>query len=187
MRNILIISVLFFVSNVWAADVKMLLVRDAEANRQCDISVMHGKLFKVPSSQDLNTLSTSIGLEQITQVEELPFEGNVTNVSAIPDGIYEAKIRKGETKNWMIGKPLRSWRLELLGTNPRSNIQFHYGRDSSWSSGCIILTGDGKQQNFCRSNGAENSSENAVAKVKKFVEVGLVNSGDKIWIKFIYK
>ncbi len=187
MRKMLVLPLLLLALKVGAADVKMLLVREAEANRQCDISVMHGKLYKVPSSQNLNTLNMSIGLQQITQVEEIPFEGNVSNASAIPDGIYEAKIRKDESKDWMVGEPLRSWRLELLSTNPRSNIQFHYGQDSSWSSGCIILTGDGQQQNFCSSNGSENSSENAVAKVKEYVEAGLTNSSDKIWIKFIYK
>ncbi len=33
----------------------------------------------------------------------------------------------------------RAWRLELGGTAPKGNIQFHYGKDASWSTGCIVI------------------------------------------------
>lgn len=185
-RELIIVALLLMTSNAWSENAKLLLVRDAKNNRQCEVSVMHGKLYAVPNNRDLASVNTSLGLQLLTQVEELPFEGNAPYVSAIPDGTYKATIRIDASKPWMKGRPLRSWRLELRGTNPRTHIQFHYGKDKSWSQGCIILTGDGINKPFCRSNGAENSPEDAVAKVKSYVESKVKNSADKIMIKFIY-
>jgi hypothetical protein len=70
---------------------------------------------------------------------ERPWRDNQPGRSSIPAGSYRAMIRTRETKPWMVGKPNRAWRLELQGVEPRKNIQFHYGKDVSWSEGCFIL------------------------------------------------
>jgi hypothetical protein len=83
---------------------------------------------------------TDSGLPQrLCDTVELSFEDNAVNVSAIPAGTYRATVRRDRTKKWMIDD-ITEWRLELQGVpGDRRAIQFHYGKEASWSQGCIIV------------------------------------------------
>jgi hypothetical protein len=95
---------------------------------------------------------------------ELSFEENAPGASSIPTGFYVAKVRQDATKDWMWtggkvnkGQTIadRVWRIELQGVpHGRTNIQFHYGRDASWSNGCIIVGRQPENQcvNQCKHN-----------------------------------
>jgi hypothetical protein len=182
--NLLILSI--FVTPLRADDtVKLLLIRSVTANTQCDVKFVPGKIYGVPSNMNLPSISTSIGLEFISNTEELPFNMNISNISSISTNIYEAKIREDESKAWMKDNIHRSWRLELQGTGHRTNIQFHYGKDHKWSAGCIILVNDGSKPLMCAASGTENSPELAVKALRDYVLKNSFNSETKIKIKII--
>lgn len=76
----------------------------------------------------------------ICDVVERPWANNAPNVSAIPNGVYPARVRTDATKDWMRETPSRAWRVELSNVpGGRSAIQFHYGKDERWSEGCLIV------------------------------------------------
>jgi hypothetical protein len=84
---------------------------------------------------------------------ELPWRGNNNQISSIPAGLYEGFVRTDGP---------RGWRIELLGTDPRSNIQLHVGNTPENSIGCVLLgTGDSSDAQ-CRISG----SKDAVAAVR---------------------
>lgn len=163
---------------------QLLLVREAQINLSCDVAMFPGKLYKVPSVFKLEDIGSSIGLELLTNTQELPFEDNISNASSIPEGVYEGFIRSDESKTWMKGNINRTWRIQLNGVPNRSAIQFHYGKDKSWSKGCIILTGEMSNTLMCE---AKNSSEKAVENVRKYVESEMNSSDDVIRVKIIYE
>ena len=162
---------------------QLLLVRNAQENLRCDVAVFPGKLYKVPSTQELENVFSSIGLEFLSNTQELPFEDNRANYSSIPEGVYEGFIRTDESKTWMQGNLNRSWRIQLRDVPNRSAIQFHYGKDKSWSKGCIILTGKPDKGLMCKKN---NSAEKAVESVRNYVESNINSSDDIVRIKIIY-
>lgn len=188
MRKIKFCLVIFLIAMpclVNAADAQLLLVRNAESNTTCDTPVFHGKLYSVPESQRLDDVATALGLDMLTQTQELPFEDNASDRSSIPTGTYTARIRTEQTKTWMQGKPNRAWRLELNEVKHRSAIQFHFGKDKSWSNGCIILTGNSNSDGLiCRSEDPD-SPEGAVIAVRNYVEKQLNKSSDKILIRIV--
>ncbi len=61
---------------------------------------------------------------------ELPWAGNMTNLSCIPPGRHTASVRTDGKKGW---------RLELQNTGRRKNIQIHVGNKPSDIDGCILL------------------------------------------------
>lgn len=174
-----------FIPSVSASNdvVQLLLVRNAQKNFNCDVAVFPGKLFAVPTNLDLEDVDSSIGVEILTNTQELPFEGNISNASSIPEGTYDGFIRNDESKTWMNGNLNRSWRIQLKKVPNRSAIQFHYGKDKAWSKGCIILTGEPSNSLMCEN---KNSSEKAVESVRRYVESKVNSSDDVIKIKIIY-
>jgi hypothetical protein len=176
--------------NASAADAKLLLVRNAKTDSTCDDVVFHGRLFEVPSQTDLKSVASTLGLTLLTRTQELPYENNAPGVSSIPVGTYGAKVRTDETKKWMKGKPDRAWRLELdvprVNDAKRTAIQFHYGKDKSWSRGCVILTGGAPSSPLvCKAEDGADSPEAAVAAVRTFVEKTLVKSDDRIGVRIV--
>ncbi|KTE30409.1 MULTISPECIES: DUF5675 family protein [unclassified Sphingopyxis] len=101
----------------------------------------------------------------ICDVIERPWAGNAPSISAVPKGVYAAKIRTDATKPWMETTPSRAWRIEISGVpGGRSAIQFHYGTDVKWSEGCFIVgrlldasTGGGIGANYCKVEGADDA------------------------------
>lgn len=163
--------------------VQLLLIREAKQPISCgSVRYIPGQLYGVPSNMALDKVASPLGLTAITRVEELPYLDNASNVSSIPPGTYEAVVRTDATKNWMTTAN-RRWRLELKGTNPRSNIQFHYGLDYKWSEGCIIITGDAPAGLLCKS--PKTTSEEAVERLRKYVEENS-NTSQPVKVKIIF-
>jgi len=188
MINIKNYLMIFFTTTsgaVFAADAQLLLVRDAVPNKTCDVSVFNGTLYAVPNNQSLANVSSTLGLDVLTQTQELPYEDNASKRSSIPTATYTATIREDQTKNWMKGKPDRAWRLELNKVTPRSAIQFHYGKDKSWSQGCIILTGNTSKDGLICRDGNPDTPDDAVAVVRKYVEGQVKSSADSIRIRIV--
>ncbi|OQW75682.1 MAG: hypothetical protein BVN35_08550 [Proteobacteria bacterium ST_bin11] len=170
---------------VFASDAQLLLVRDANPNKTCDVPVFNGKLYSVPNNQSLDDVSSVVGLNMLTRTQELPFEDNASGRSSIPTGTYSANIREDQTKSWMQGKPDRAWRLELINTNPRSAIQFHYGKDKSWSKGCVILTGNTDNVGLICRAGDPDTPDGAVTAVRNYVNGKVNSSSDSIRIRIV--
>ena len=66
---------------------------------------------------------------------EKPWEKNRSFISSIPPGNYGGFVRL-ERDNVFA---LEFWRIELTGTEPRTNIQIHKGNFPSDVKGCIIV------------------------------------------------
>ena len=184
-------SLLLVGSKAWAASnrVRLVLVRDSRELKSCEHRrYMPGRLYAASDRADLADVSTTQGLEFISRTEEPPYLDNAQNLSSIPTGTYDARIRTEQTKRWMKGKPNRAWRLELLGTESlvpeRTRIQFHYGRDYTWSVGCIILTGESMAPRICHTG--SDSSEEAVVALRRRVERSVNTNGADIQIKIMY-
>lgn len=161
--------------------VKLLLLRNTAEPVACGSArYIKGNLYGVPSSMNLNGVSSAIGLTFISHVEELPYELNAKNASCVPAGTYSASIKVNKTKPWMTNEN-RTWRLELNGTKPRSAIQFHYGKDFNWSRGCVILTGT--DDLVCKEG--SDSPEEAVAALRAYVTTGH-NSSTPIFVKLMF-
>ena len=156
--------------------VRLLVVRRPAAipSSNCAASCIRGKLFDISDITGalVPAAIVALGRTEICDVIERPWKDNAPSVSSIPKGIYAAKIRTDSSKTWMVGKPDRAWRLELqIVPGDRSNIQFHYGLDESWSEGCFIV---GKPQprsfqtidaSYCQLTDGESS----VAAIRKAV------------------
>ena len=90
----------------------------------------------------------------------------------------------------MKGKPHRAWRLELdvprINGVLRTAIQFHYGKDKSWSRGCVILTGGAPSSPLvCKAEDGADSPDEAVAAVKAYVEKTVAKSDDRIMVRIV--
>lgn len=165
--------------------VQLLVVREGREPRACgERKFTPGALYGVPAAIKLQDAVPPLGMDRIAKVEELGYEGNTPQISAIPTGIYRAFIREDATKPWMTNRD-RRWRIELQGVpGGRSAIQFHYGTDYSWSAGCIILTGDVAEGLSCRS--AESTSEAVVARLRAYVESAGTVSPTPIQVRVMY-
>ena len=108
------ITVIGYAGVANAADVKLLLVRDATSDNACEESVYHGRLFAVPATSSLEGLNSAIGLSLLTRTQELPYEDNASGASSIPAGIYTAQVKTEQTKSWMKGNPDRASRVRRL-------------------------------------------------------------------------
>jgi hypothetical protein len=51
---------------------------------------------------------------------------------------YTLRTFARRTKAWITNEN-RFWKIELEGLQPRTAIQFHFGKDETWSQGCFIL------------------------------------------------
>ena len=191
-RRKLLLSVVLapFISSQVVAQqrAQLLLVRSIKDGIACgNHKAVPGKLYGVDRSVPLSSISdVSLSLNSgsftwLSDTEELPYEDNVSNRSSIPQNTYKGFVRIDETKSWMQGKPNRAWRIELVGTGHRTNIQFHYGKNFRWSQGCIILAGN-REKLVCSE---QNSPEAAVVRVRDFVESQINSSEDTIVVKII--
>lgn len=178
------------ISSLLAEDVTLLVVRDADYARRCT-QCIPGRLYGVPPGTDVDGAPwLSWALEPIADTIELGYEENTPNRSSIPTGEYTAVIRTDPTKSWMKtvdGKvrPDMAWRLELENVpGGRTAIQFHYGKDVSWSAGCIILgrNAGGVCQDDCRFS---DSPENSVARLREYVEDRIRSSSDTISVRIV--
>jgi Family of unknown function (DUF5675) len=124
--------------------VRLLVLRriGLSPTNQCVAPCTRGSIYDVsdlnenPSDALLPVLKTR---KPICDVIERAWKDNKPNTSSIPKGVYTASVRTDKTKPWMTNEN-RWWRIELAGTNlQRSAIQFHYGQDVSWSTGCFIV------------------------------------------------
>lgn len=166
-----------------AADtVQLLVLRESKKTVACgQARYIKGNLYGVPSNQDLSTITLPVGLPHIAHTEELPYADNAENASCIDEGTYRAKVVTQPTKPWMTNEN-RAWRLELIGTKPaRSAIQFHYGKDYHWSTGCVVLTGT--DDLMCKEG--RDSPEEAVAALRNYVTIGH-NSATPIFVRIAF-
>jgi hypothetical protein len=180
-------------SRASTAPVQYLLVRRGGLSNQC-IRCIPGKLYGVPSTLDLATVSPNHPLLQlVADTIELGYEDNNQDVSSIPLGTYPAFVRQDAAKKWMwstgeLGKGTvildRAWRIELQKTGPRSFIQFHYGQDVSWSNGCVMI---GKQSNNqCRDDCKfTDSPAIGTRSMRGFFEANAVNVNHPIRVRLI--
>lgn len=167
-----------------ARPVRLLVVRKPgfSLTNACVAPCIRGKIYDVSDqgSLDLSTVTLSLLGAAICDTIELPWRGNNPSVSSIPVGEYRATVRDDATKDWMTNSN-RRWRLELTGVPHRSYIQFHYGKDVSWSEGCFIV-GDllqpdgssGMERQYCRLTGGEA----AVARLRSTVTMPGSNPAD---------
>lgn len=73
----------------------------------------------------------SIKGNPICYTMELPYRGNINDLSSIAKGKYEAIIRTDKKLGW---------RIELLNVpNRRENIQIHMGNYTSDITGCTLV------------------------------------------------
>ena len=79
---------------------------------------------------------------------ELPWRGNNDEISSIPAGLYEGFVRTDGP---------RGWRIELIGTDPRSNIQLHVWNTPENSIGCILLGAGDSSDAQCRIAGSKDA------------------------------
>jgi hypothetical protein len=112
---------------------------------------------------------------------ELPFEDNAVGRSAIPAGEYTARVVTARTKPWMTDE-LRAWRLELDDVSNRRAIQFHFGKESSWSRGCVIVGLNNSRQ--CQANACRfsDSPVEGVRALRDYVMARLRKSDDRVRI-----
>lgn len=61
---------------------------------------------------------------------ELPYVGNINDISTIPAGEYSGFVREDGTKGW---------RIELEQVQGRKNIQIHIGNYTSEIQGCTLV------------------------------------------------
>jgi Family of unknown function (DUF5675) len=89
------------------------------------------------SSDQWGTLfvrSAAAGWEQLSRTYELPWREDAqgrskNNVSRIKEGEYELQVRTNGAKGW---------RLELLRTGHRKNVQIHRAHKSMYIEGCLL-------------------------------------------------
>lgn len=173
--------------------VKLLMVRERGYNNKC-LPCIAGRLYGVPNNIDLASAEHALGLLTfIADTVELSFEPDSGRPSSIAESTYTAMIRTDGTKKWMWGGgavgsgavlPDRAWRLELQNVPQRTAIQFHFGRDASWSRGCIIL---GHRAAACPARGPcsfPDSPEPAVRALRAYVEANAIASNTPIRVRF---
>jgi Family of unknown function (DUF5675) len=156
-----------------SADVRarIKVVRRPGWDKQC-LACIPGELFGTSDAIPIKLCDTI----------ELSFENNGKH-SSVPAGIYLAHVRTDKTKNWM--DDLTAWRLELEHVpDHRTNIQFHYGKDAKWSTGCILL---GLQSApLCAGDCTFNDSPRiAVQQVKDYVTPRLLKSDDRVLVEIM--
>ena len=171
--------------------VQLIVIRDGSYINQCT-KCIPGKVYGVPAAVDINSAETTpFLLEFLTDVIEPSFEENTPNISSVPLGTYSGRIREDATKRWMwsggalnSGDVLRdrAWRIELDGVPNRTAIQFHYGKDVSWSAGCIIVGTQPTNQCYedCKVN---DSPEDGVKSIRSYVERNSISSSTPITIR----
>lgn len=81
----------------------------------------------------LGTLSVRRSDEEIASYAtlELPWRGNASNISCVPEGTYPVKLQ------W--SNKFRRQMFYLQGTDPRSGIMIHNGNFPSQIQGCILI------------------------------------------------
>ena len=94
------------------------------------ITIQREKIGKAPGECTYGTISvngTPFGYSL-----ERPFEGNISLISSIPAGSYAAAVkeRPGATD---------TWRIQLLNTKDRKNVQIHVGNTLADTLGCILV------------------------------------------------
>lgn len=175
-----------------SAPASLLVVRHRDYVNLCGRCIP-GKLYGVPDHIELEGAEMAIGvLDELSDVIELPFVDNILRRSAIPVGTYRAFVREDGTKHWMwsggqrgSGRVLqdRAWRLELRDVpGGRTYIQFHYGRDVSWSEGCFIV--GTSPLNTCQQECSHGDSpEKGVARIREYVTSRMRASNQEVRIQ----
>jgi Family of unknown function (DUF5675) len=169
-----------------AIKAQLLVVRRSGWQNQC-VNCIPGKIYGVPLMVALDTAPMRLGeFTALADTVELSYEDNALGRSSIPVGAYTAKVRTDATKKWMwssgtLGKGSvllnRAWRVELDDVpGGRTEIQFHHGKDASWSKGCIILGVNAPEvcQDSCVFS---DSSQDAVTRVREYIEAATHSSG----------
>jgi len=105
-------------------------------------------LIKLSSSQEHNNQKFAISIERklttdncilgyltvngtsICHTMELPFRGNINDISSIPRGKYDASIRTDRKLGW---------RIELKNVPGRQNVQIHIGNYTADITGCTLV------------------------------------------------
>jgi hypothetical protein len=147
------------------------VVRKPGWDKQC-LACIPGELFGTSEAVSIKLCDTI----------ELSYENNGQR-SSVPGGIYLAHVRTDKTKNWM--DDLTAWRLELEHVpDHRTNIQFHYGKDAKWSTGCILLGLQGAP--MCAGDCKFSDSPRiAVQQVKDYVPARLLKSDDRVLVEIV--
>lgn len=68
--------------------------------------------------------------EVVCYTLELPYVGNITDLSTIPAGSYRGFVRTDGNKGW---------RIELENVAGRKNIQIHIGNYTAQTQGCTLI------------------------------------------------
>jgi hypothetical protein len=84
-------------------------------------------------------------VKSICRTYELPWRDNERNISCIPSGIYDCRIRYSSTKG-------RSF--EVLNVKDRSDILIHVGNTHVDTEGCILVGLDALDNSIARSRQA---------------------------------
>jgi hypothetical protein len=174
------------------SEARLLVIRNIDYLNRCTRCIP-GTLYGVPLGIDLATAELLPALlTRITDVIEPSYEDNMPGLSSIPVGTYPATVRADGTKKWMwTGGAVnqgdlildRAWRLQLSGVpDNRSAIQFHYGKDASWSAGCIIVGQQPANQCVDECKFADSPAA-GVRAMREYVEGALLSSDGQITIR----
>ena len=103
------------------------LIRDRNLGTTLQLNdCITGKLYNADPAQPI--LPNSPGF--IAYTLELPWRNDLNEISSIPAGTYSAVVRDDG--------PL-GWRMELLNTGKRKNIQIHIGQWPRQTEGCVLI------------------------------------------------
>jgi hypothetical protein len=68
--------------------------------------------------------------EVVCYTLERPWQNNESNISSVPSGVYNSRLRYDHSDRW---------RVELIGVPGRENIQIHIGNQPDQTKGCILV------------------------------------------------
>lgn len=114
--------------------------------------------FKISIERKLKSDNCIQGYLSITDnpicyTMELPFRGNINDISSIPKGKYDGVIRSDKKLGW---------RIELLNVPNREHIQIHLGNYTSDITGCTLV---GKSVNT--ENCSVGKSKDAIKEIER--------------------
>ena len=148
-------------------------------------AVMAKPTFTITIDRNMTCKDNStIGRLLINQKEmgrtlELPWRNNETNISRIPQGEYNAWIRK---------KGNRKWRIQLDDVPYRKDVQIHIGKYQRNTEGCILV---GKEViangNKCSIADTNSVMDLIFEEMKKFAASDDLNMTQEVNIRVVVK
>jgi uncharacterized protein DUF5675 len=115
--------------------VSVLLNTGCTLDHWAKLSIMPSEDFRVTVYRQYPGLGCTSGYlavndDIISYTLERPWTDNQQNISSIPAGNYDAKLRYDHSDHW---------RIELIDVPGRTNVQIHVGNQPDQTIGCILV------------------------------------------------